>query len=52
MEKALAYVISAGIFGFGAWTLIAGLSSGAPVLWTSLALFPIAIGLLSAFAPK
>jgi hypothetical protein len=52
MEKALAYLISAGIVGFGAWALIAGLSSGVPVLWTCLALVPIAIGLLSAFAPK
>ena len=49
MEKALAYVISAGIVGFGAWILIAGLSSGVPALWTCLALIPIAIGLLSAF---
>jgi hypothetical protein len=49
MEKPLAYVISVGIVAFGAWTLIAGLSSSAPALWTSLALFPIAIGLLSAF---
>jgi hypothetical protein len=52
MEKALAYVISIGIAGFGVWILIAGLSSGAPALWTGLALIPIAIGLLSAFAPK
>jgi hypothetical protein len=49
MEKALAYVISAGIVGFGAWILIAGLNSSAPTLWGCLALVPIAIGLLSAF---
>jgi hypothetical protein len=48
MEKALAYVISAGIVGFGGWILIAGLSSSAPALWTCLAMIPIAIGLLSA----
>jgi hypothetical protein len=52
MQRALAYMISAGIVAFGAWILIAGLSSGAAALWTCLALFPIAIGLLSAFAPK
>ena len=52
MEKALAYVISAGIVGFGAWALIAGLNSDAPAIWASLALFPIAVGLVSAFAPK
>ena len=49
MEKTLAYVISAGIVGFGAWILIAGLSSSAPALWACAALLPIAIGLLSAF---
>jgi hypothetical protein len=52
MERALAYVISIGIAGFGVWILIAGLSSSAPALWTCLALIPIAIGLLSAFGPK
>jgi len=49
MEKTLAYVISAGIVGFGAWILIAGLSSSAPALWACAAPLPIAIGLLSAF---
>jgi len=48
MEKVLAYVISAGIIGFGAWIFVAGLSSGAPALWACVALIPIAIGLLSA----
>jgi hypothetical protein len=49
MERALAYTISVGIIGFGAWILIAGLSSSAPALWACAALIPIAIGLLSAF---
>jgi len=49
MERALAYVVSAGIIGFGAWILVAGLNSNAPVLWTCAAAFPIAIGLSSAF---
>jgi len=49
MERALAYMISAGIVGFGAWIFIAGLSSSAPALWACMALIPIAIGLLSAF---
>src|SRR6516165_10343589 len=49
MERALAYVISAGIVGFGVWILIAGLSTIAPALWACAALIPIAIGLLSAF---
>jgi hypothetical protein len=52
MERALAYVISIGIAGFGVWILIAGLSSSAPALRTCLALISIAIGLLSAFGPK
>jgi hypothetical protein len=48
MEKTLAYLISAGIIGFGIWIFIAGLHSGAPALWTCVALIPAAIGLLSA----
>ena len=49
MENAAAYAISVCIVGFGLWILIAGLSSSAPTLWICAALFPIAIGLLSAF---
>jgi hypothetical protein len=52
MDKALAYVISAFIVGFGLWILIAGLSSAAPPLWAFVALIPIVIGLLSAFGPS
>jgi hypothetical protein len=52
VTKALAFAISAGIVGFGAWILVAGLSSSSPVLWFCGALVPIAIGLLSAFGPK
>lgn len=49
MDKALAYVISAGIIGFGAWIFAAGLNSSAPAFWACVALIPVAIGLLSAF---
>jgi hypothetical protein len=49
MERTLAYAISAGIVTFGAWILIAGLSSSTPVLWACAALIPVVIGLLSAF---
>ncbi|MHC2619186.1 hypothetical protein ACVIW2_001218 [Bradyrhizobium huanghuaihaiense] len=51
MDKAVAYAISVLLVGFGAWILIAGLSSGSPVLWTVVALVPITIGLVSAFGP-
>jgi len=47
MQIALAYVISLGIVGFGAWIVVAGLGSSAPAVWICLALFPIAVGLLS-----
>ncbi len=40
MQIALAYVISLGIVGFGAWIVVAGLSSSAPAVWICLALFP------------
>jgi hypothetical protein len=49
MDKAAAYAISALIVGFGVWTLVAGLSSSAPVLWISVALIPLVVGLWSAF---
>jgi hypothetical protein len=49
MERALAYLVSVGIFGFGAWILVAGLGSSTPALWACLALMPIAVGLLSLF---
>jgi hypothetical protein len=49
MERAVAYVISAGIIGFGAWIFIAGLSSRRQAFMACVAVIPIAIGLLSAF---
>jgi hypothetical protein len=49
METALAYLISVGIIGFGAWILVAGLGSNAPAVWACLALMPMAIGLVSFF---
>jgi hypothetical protein len=49
METALAYVISAGIAGFGGWIVVAGLGSSTPTLWACLALMPIAVGLVSFF---
>jgi hypothetical protein len=49
MERALAYLVSVGIAGFGTWVLVAGLGSSAPALWTCAALIPIAVGLLSLF---
>ncbi len=49
MDRALAFVISAGIVGFGVWIFVACLSSSAPALLTYAALFPIVIGLVSAF---
>ena len=48
MEKALAYLISAGIIGFGVLIFVAGLNSSAPAVWTCVSLIPAAIGLLSA----
>jgi hypothetical protein len=52
METALAYLISVGIAGFGAWVLVAGLSSSAPIVWTCLALMPITVGLVSLFGER
>lgn len=52
MQIVFAYVISLGIVGFGAWIVITGLSSNAPATWICLALFPISVGLLSAFGER
>ncbi len=49
MDRALAFVISAGTVGFGIWIFVACLRSSAPALLTCAALFPIVIGLVSAF---
>jgi hypothetical protein len=40
MEKAAAYVVSAGIVAFGVW------------IWICVALIPVVIGLLSAFGDR
>ena len=48
MERALAYAISAGIAGFGAWILAAGYGSDATIIWACIGSMPIAIGILSA----
>jgi hypothetical protein len=48
MEKAAAYMVSAGIVSFGVWILIAGLSSSAPAFWACVALLPVLVGFLSA----
>ena len=47
-EKALAYAISAGIAGFGAWIVTAGYGSDATIIWACIGSMPIVIGLLSA----
>jgi hypothetical protein len=49
MDKTIAYAISVLIIVFGVGILVTGLSSSSPVLWTCVAIIPIAIGLLSAF---
>jgi len=50
MERALPYTIAAGIIAFGVCILIAGLGSRTSTLWESVALIPIAVGLLSALS--
>jgi hypothetical protein len=52
MDKALAYGISGLIVGFGIWISMAGQSSASPLLWDLVAVIPMMIGLLSAFAPN
>jgi hypothetical protein len=52
MEKTLAFAISALLICFGNWVFVVGLSSHTPVLLAIAAVFPIAIGFLSAIGPK
>lgn len=47
MEKALAYVISAGIIGFGFWIIATAKVGLGSLTQTIVGLLPIAVGLLS-----
>jgi hypothetical protein len=48
MEKAVAYLVSVGIVGFGVWIIFASMagSSGSGPVWLA-GLVPVAVGLLS-----
>jgi DMSO reductase anchor subunit len=50
MNRALSYIISAGIAAFGIWIFFAGLGSRMPAFWESAALIPLVVGILSGFS--
>jgi len=49
MDKTIAKAISVFIVVFGVGTLVVGIGSSSPALWTCVAITLIAIGLVSAF---
>jgi hypothetical protein len=47
MDKALGYLISAGIAGFGVWIVVHALGSGASYIWMYLGVLPVLVGAIS-----
>jgi hypothetical protein len=49
MDKALSLLISAGIITVAAWVVVITVSTGSPLGWTLIALFPILTGFISLY---
>src|SRR5580692_12828030 len=49
VDRALAYLISAGIVSFGVWIIVHAVKSGSPLAWTLLGILPILVGLISLY---
>jgi hypothetical protein len=47
VDKALAYLISAGIVAFGVWIIVHAIGSDASLVWTLLGILPVLVGLIS-----
>jgi hypothetical protein len=47
MDKALGYLISAGIAGFGVWIIAHALGSGTSSVWMYLGILPVIVGVIS-----
>jgi hypothetical protein len=49
MDKALSYLISAGIIAFGVWIVVGTVTTGSPPAWTLSGLLPLLIGSISLY---
>ena len=49
MDRALSFLISAAIAGFGVWTVSYSIASGLPAGWTVMGLLPIMFGSISLY---
>jgi hypothetical protein len=49
MDRALSFLISAGIAAFGVWIIAYTIASGSPLVWTLLGILPVVIGLISLY---
>jgi hypothetical protein len=49
MDKALSYLISAGIIAFGVWIVVGTVTTGSPLAWTLSGLLPLLVGSISLY---
>jgi hypothetical protein len=49
MDRALSFLISAGIAAFGVWIIAYTLASGSTLAWTLMGIPPIVVGLFSLY---
>jgi hypothetical protein len=49
MDRALSFLISAGIAGFGIWIVAYTIASGSPLGWTLMGILPIIVGAISLY---
>ena len=49
MNRALSFLISAGIVGFGIWIIAHSIAAGSPLVWTLMGIAPVVVGLISLY---
>jgi hypothetical protein len=49
MDRALSFLISAGIAAFGVWIIAHTIVSGSHLVWTLMGILPIVVGLISLY---
>ena len=49
MDRALSFLISAGIIAFGIWIVATTIAAGSPLAWTLTGILPVIVGLTSLY---
>jgi hypothetical protein len=49
MNRALSFLVSAGIAAFGVWIIVQTTGSGSPLVWKLLGILPIVLGSISLY---